>query len=251
MNKAHRQFVWSELGKMIPEGSFASYIVESLAAELRSTLETIEEGQPDAYWEVSPAEGLFTLLDDGWSLEVEWFQWTDGKFRDDDEEEIPPAVSRHFTASEQMAVYGLSVLREGLDGLPEISEKLIEEKKVSKEELSEWSTEALLEAYQALVFAQKLQQENCQEAGKKSRVRLVDFSELGKIGANKRHAPMNELRKWATERYAEGRWPSANEAAHALRDVVLEHSRLIGANLSEKNAQRTIAEWINRNLSGR
>ncbi|MGE5470293.1 MAG: hypothetical protein ACM3X0_05790 [Bacteroidota bacterium] len=244
MHKAHKQFVWSELRKMIPEGSFASYIVESLAVELRSTLETIEEGQPDAYWEVSPAEGLFTLLDDGWSLEVEWFQWTDGIFRDDDEEEIPPAVNRHLSASEQMAVYGLSVLSDGLDDIPDISEKLIEEKKVSKEELSEWSTEALLEAYQALVFAQKLDQSYSPETGKQSRAKLVDFSALGAAGAKKRHAPQAELKKWAIEKYRAKKWQSANEAAHALTTEVVAYSVSIGAFLKPSNAQRTIYSWF-------
>lgn len=250
MNKAHRQFVWSQLEKMIPKGSFASYIVESLAVELRSTLETIEEGQPDAYWEVSPAEGLFTLLDDGWSLEVDWFQWTDGKFRDDDEEEIPLTVNRHLTASEQMAVYGLSVLSEGLDNIPaDISEKLIEEKKVSKEELSEWSTDALLEAYQSLVFAQKLQQQVFSpENGRQSNAKLVDFSALGAAGAKKRHAPQAELRKWAVALYRQGKWPSANAGAFDLAEKIIEHGRQIGAHLSQANAQRTIAEWFRKSV---
>lgn len=243
MHKAHRQFVESELGKMISEGSFASYIVESLATELRSTLETIEEEQPDACWEVSPAEGLFTLLDDGWSLDIEWFQWTDGTYKDDNEEEIPSSVNRHFTASEQMAVYGLSILADDQLGYIDLS-KLSEEKKASIAELSEWRTEVLLEGYQALVFAQKLQQGYSPETGKQSRAKLVDFSALGAAGAKKRHAPQAELRKWATEKYRAKKWQSANEAAHALTAEVVAHSITIGAFLKPSNAQRTIYSWL-------
>lgn len=243
MHKAHRQFVETELGKMIPEGSFASYIIESLATELRSTIGTIEEEQPDASWEVSSAEWLFTLLDDGWSLDIELFQWTDGIYKDDNEEEIPPSVNRLLTASEQMAVYGLSILADDQLGYSDLS-KLPEEKKVSIAELSEWRTDVLLEGYQALVFAQKLQQGYSPETGKQSRAKLVDFSALGAAGAKKRHAPQAELRKWAIEKYRAKKWQSANEAAHDLTAEIVAHSNTIGAFLKPSNAQRTIYSWF-------
>lgn len=243
MHKAHREFVESELRKMIPEGSFTSYIVESLGTELRSTLETIEEGQPDACWEVSPAEGLFSLLDDGWSLEIDWFQWTDGVFRDDNEEAIPSTVNRHITASEQMAAYGLSVLTDDQLSYFDPSE-IPEEMKASIAELSDWRTGVVLEAYQALVFAQKLKQGHFLETGKQSRVKLVDFSALGAAGAKKRHAPQAELKKWALEKYRAKKWQSANEAAHALTAEVVAHSVTIGAFLKASNAQRTIYSWF-------
>lgn len=73
-------------------------------------------------------------------------------------------------------------------------------------------------------------------------------SRSGKAGAAKRHAPMAQLRAWAIEKYREGKWPSANQAAHDLRDCVIEHGRTIGANLSKANAQRTIADWINKSV---
>ena len=243
MHKAHRQFVETELRRLIPEGSFASYIVESLATELRSTIETVEEEQPDADWEVSSAEGLFTLLDDGWSLDIEWFQWSDGIYKDDNEEEIPSSVIRHFTASEQMAVYGLSVLADDQLGYYDLSE-LSDEKKASIAELSDWRTEVVLEAYQALVFAHKLQQERSSEIGKQSKSTFVDFSALGAAGAKKRHAPQAELKKWALEKYRAKKWQSANEAAHALTAEVVLHSNTIGAFLKPSNAQRTIYSWF-------
>jgi hypothetical protein len=74
------------------------------------------------------------------------------------------------------------------------------------------------------------------------------YVQLGKVGATKRHAPMAELRKWAIEKYSEGKWTSANQAAHDLQAKVLEHGRAIGANLTNSNAQRTIAEWIRKSV---
>lgn len=73
-------------------------------------------------------------------------------------------------------------------------------------------------------------------------------STIGKAGAEKRHAPNAELREWTINRYRGGVWRSANQAAHALKDSVMEHGRKIGAVLSEENAQRTIAEWIRKSV---
>lgn len=72
------------------------------------------------------------------------------------------------------------------------------------------------------------------------------FSNLGKDGAKKRHAPMIELRNWALERYKSDEWESANQAAHAFVDSTIEHGRTINAHLSKANAQRTIADWFRK-----
>lgn len=75
---------------------------------------------------------------------------------------------------------------------------------------------------------------------------LAFLSENGRIGAEKRHAPMTELRSWAIEKYRADNWPSANAAAHALKDAVIAHGNTINAHLSKENAQRTIAEWFRK-----
>lgn len=68
----------------------------------------------------------------------------------------------------------------------------------------------------------------------------------GKAGAAKKFAPFRELEKWTREKYQSGTWPSANKAAHALKEEVIAHGRAIGAVLSNENAQRTIAEWLRK-----
>ena len=73
-----------------------------------------------------------------------------------------------------------------------------------------------------------------------------ELSELGKSGAGKRYTKMRELEAWTLSEYRRGNWKSANQAAHALKDAVLAQSRTLEANLTESNAQRTIAEWINK-----
>lgn len=77
-------------------------------------------------------------------------------------------------------------------------------------------------------------------------VRNMEFSLLGRAGARKRYAPMRDLEAWALTEYGRGNWKSANQAAYELKDSVIAHGRTIGAYLTESNAQRTIAEWINK-----
>jgi hypothetical protein len=76
--------------------------------------------------------------------------------------------------------------------------------------------------------------------------RKAERATNGKAGAQKRHAKTAELKAWAIEKYKEGTWKSANQAASELVSEVLIQSQKIGANLSKSNAQRTIAEWIRK-----
>lgn len=78
------------------------------------------------------------------------------------------------------------------------------------------------------------------------RLPVQDFSKLGKKGATKRHGPMKNLEAWAVKKYREKEWPSANKAAHDLKDQVMEYGRTIDAHLTEENAQRTIADWFRK-----
>lgn len=79
----------------------------------------------------------------------------------------------------------------------------------------------------------------------------LDRSRTGKAGAQVRWAPNKKLEAWAVEKYRAKEWPSANKAAHDLKDQVREYGRTIGAPLTEENAQRTIAEWFRKaNKSG-
>jgi hypothetical protein len=52
-------------------------------------------------------------------------------------------------------------------------------------------------------------------------------SRNGKVGAAKKFAPYRELEEWARQKYLAGSWPSANKAAHALKDEVIAHGRAI------------------------
>ncbi|TWC67528.1 hypothetical protein [Herbaspirillum sp. SJZ099] len=74
----------------------------------------------------------------------------------------------------------------------------------------------------------------------------TERTENGRAGAQKRHAKTAELKAWTLEKYKEGSWKSANQAASELVSDVLVQSQKIGAHLTKSNAQRTIAEWIRK-----
>lgn len=74
----------------------------------------------------------------------------------------------------------------------------------------------------------------------------LDRSRTGKAGAQVRWAPYKKLEAWAVEKYRAKKWPSANKAAHALKDQVMEYGRTIDAHLTEENAQSTIAGWFRK-----
>lgn len=76
--------------------------------------------------------------------------------------------------------------------------------------------------------------------------RKAERASNGKAGAQKRYVKMVELKDWALQKYKEGSWRSANQAACELMPDVLAQSQKIGANLMKSNAQRTIAEWIRK-----
>lgn len=71
-------------------------------------------------------------------------------------------------------------------------------------------------------------------------------SERGRNGAIKKYKPMRNLEQWTLKQYDAGSWKSGNKAASDLKDKVLTYGKGIEAYLSEANAQRTIAEWINK-----
>lgn len=226
MRKMHRNFVCSELESLIEPGSFASYIAESLGEELDSILDPLAADGPAA---------LHDLLCGGWSLEVECFQWTDGVYRDDNEDEIPRSVERTYQAHEQMAAYGLLILANDQIGFFE--NEYSPQQRAEIDKLENWRYENLLDAYQALVYATKMRHQSIAKG-------MVSFSELGEKGAAKKHAPMRELKKWTVAQYGSRRWKSKNNASHELVSAVLEHAEKIGARLSQYNAQRTIYKWL-------
>ncbi|ADL56044.1 hypothetical protein [Gallionella capsiferriformans] len=71
-------------------------------------------------------------------------------------------------------------------------------------------------------------------------------SERGRNGAIEKNKTMRILEQWTLKQYDAGSWKTGNKAACELKEKVLAHGKAIEAYLSPANAQRTIAEWINK-----
>lgn len=73
-------------------------------------------------------------------------------------------------------------------------------------------------------------------------------SEIGKLGATKRHLKTYELKEFAIDLYKKNEWKSASAAAKELKQEIMSHGRKIGRVMSDDNAQRTISEWIRNEI---
>lgn len=150
------QFVTDELNKLIPKGSFASYLIHSIGRELQGTIESLDEENKDGFWGTFPVQELYELLASGWNLDHEWFQYTDGIYRDDNEKEIPLSIPRSYSAVEQIAAYGLYWIRDNINSCGQLPDDGYNDQGWTREGIIEHKAECLLRAYQALVCGQKL-----------------------------------------------------------------------------------------------
>ncbi|MDQ1834089.1 hypothetical protein [Massilia scottii] len=174
-----------ELQEFIREDSFAWHICRSLGRELNSTLEILAEDS-DGFWGVLPVNDLNELLTTGWTLDYEWFKWTDDIFRDDAGLAIPETISRTYSAAEQMAAYGLYILLDEIGAMGPAAAQGENEQGWSREGVKEHEATCLIRAYQAVVFALKLS--TVSDRSPDERVRDA-MSAIGRRRAEIRHAP--------------------------------------------------------------
>lgn len=260
---SHIPFLTSELKQLLPEGSFVSRLWRAIGNELDYRLSgAMDEdffGEPSDETEYSsafPVDALFTWATEDGGLDPEWLASDDGSYLDDDGEVIPSSVKPSYSAVEQLAAYGLWLLDEQLGSLGPIPENDADIGPLPEHNCYGWKRDEVIEhraacmllAYQSLSYCQRILSGTRLTADEEARAEKFNFSAMGKAGAQKRHAPMVNLRAWAIERYRAGKWKSANEAAHALKKSVIDYGRTINAKLTEENAQRTIAEWIRKSV---
>lgn len=174
-------------------------------------------------------------------LEDESGQTFDDRNRPIDINLMPP-----ISGIEQMASYGLWFLEVELGKMtPKIMEH-VKNTRVTELSIADHKAECMLNAYQALYYAERLSNQVKLTREENEGIKNFDFSALGRSGAAIRHEPMRILREYALSLYEPQEWKSANLAAYELKDKILIHSRKINAHLKPSNAQRTIAEWFRK-----
>lgn len=244
---SHKAFLTEGLNQLLPDGSFASRLWRAIGNELHSRLDELF-GDEVEWSSIDPVESLFLWVSVDGGLDPQWLAGEDGRYLDDEGEEISPTISPTYSNVEQLAAFGLWFLSAEFNSLGAPSKKGRNERGWSRKQVLDHQIVCLLFAYQALSYSQRIMLGTQLSVDESEKAAKLNFSAMGKRGATKRHAPMAALRVWAITRYREGKWASANQAAHDMQREVIEYGRTIGAVLSEANAQRTIADWFRRKV---
>ncbi|MFM0292801.1 MULTISPECIES: hypothetical protein [Paraburkholderia] len=244
----HKRVVTVDLQRLLPADRFVSRVWQTLGTELHFRLVTYPFKDEIEFSRLYPVEALLIWVSERDGLDPEWLATSDGIYYDDQGEEISRTILPEYSRAEQLAAYGLWLATTEFDSKGPLVGAGLNQQGWDSQEVVEHKANCLLLAYQALTYARDLAAGVQLNAEQIQKAATLDFSRLGKAGAKKRHAPMAALRNWAVSLYKEGSWPSPNKAAHALKDQILSHGRVIGASLSEENAQRTIAEWFRKSV---
>jgi hypothetical protein len=251
---SHTYYLNQAFKQLLPADSFAFRLWRTIGREWH--LRLVERPLDD---ELGDELARFPLLRQAaWlsrnnGLIPKCFANADGTYFDDDGEMIPLSLKPSCSDVEQFAAYGQWLISEKMTSYgPRVKRVYHDDGEFAKElyldEVTAHRSPYLLLAYQALSFAQRAQL-GIKLTEEEARLTAnFDFSANGKRGAEKRHAPMRNLRTWTIEQFRAGSWPSANQASHDLKDKVIAYGRTINAELGAQNAQRTIAEWINASL---
>lgn len=242
----HRRFLILELRRILGNDGFAARLWRNIGQELHYRLVEYEDESETELSRIAPVECLFFWVETDGGLDPEWLASDDSSYLDDEGQLIARDVQPVYSGAEQVAAYGLWLVSVLIDSLGTPSEGAENEQGWSRETVLGHRAECLLFAYQALCYAQRMEAGTPLTEDDQRAASQINFAKLGAKGAAKRHAPYAKLRAWTVEKYRAGKWPSANKAAHDLKDSVIAHGRTIGANLTEENAQRTIAEWIRK-----
>ena len=244
----HRRFLTLELRRILGDEGFAARLWRNIGQELHYRLVEYEDESEIEFSRIAPVECLFFWVEKDGGLDPEWLACDDSGYLDVEGQLIDGDVQPVYSGAEQVAAYGLWLASVLIDSLGTPSEGAENEQGWSRETVLGHRAECLLFAYQALFYAKRIEAGSPLTEDEQSAASRINFAELGAKGAAKRHAPYVKLRAWTVEKYRAGEWPSANKAAHELKDSVIAHGRTIGANLTAENAQRTIAEWIRKSV---
>ena len=250
---SHIPFLIEELRKLLPKDSFAFRVKRAIGSALDYRLVEYPDRRETEFSSLFPVKALFLWISKNGGLDPEWLTNEDGSYLDDNGENIPKAIKPSYSGVEQLAAYGLWII-EGEFGLSgpydddDYDDHRINPDGWKEADVLNHKAECMLLAYQALSYAQRLNHGTELSAEEEEKSAQFDFAAIGRDGAHKRHAPMNELRGWAINLYKAGDWHSANEAAHDLKEQVMNYGRTINANLKPSNAQRTIATWFSKSV---
>jgi hypothetical protein len=251
----HIQFLRLRLMAYLPETSLASRLKKAIAAEI-SYIFAGDRPYEVPYAALFPVRALFEWIMKHGGLSIEDLEDATGQLFGDDRKLIPDNLKGPISGAQQMAALGLWYIDSELNIAGLFNDDDYDEHGLSPYGWSEvdainHKAECLLNAYQALCYAERLNQVVELSTEEQASVEKFDFSALGRSGAVVRQGPMNALREYALSLYDPQEWKSASQAAHALHGKIMDHGRTINADLRPSNAQRTVTEWFRKKTSSR
>lgn len=194
----------------------------------------------------SSTDLLFEWIVSDGGLSPKLLEDENGQIFDDQSRLVDGNCIRPLSGTEQMAAYGLWFLDVELEKMTPVIMEGVNNSRVTELSIADHRAECMLNSYQALYYAERLNNQTKLISKETGNIKRVDFAALGRKGAVERHKQMRLLEEYALSLYENAEGRSANAAAYELRDKILDHSRTIGANLKPSNAQRTIADWFRK-----
>lgn len=145
-----------ELQGLIASNPFVIRFAKGLGAELHYGQSDWPFGDEMPYSSRHPVLGLYESLIGGWSLDPEWLATEDGEWFDDEGIALSSAIRRSFSPPEQLAAYGLWLLRVALPSVGPFPAEETNSQGWTRAEVLEHQSSCRLLSYQALALAQKI-----------------------------------------------------------------------------------------------
>lgn len=158
----HRNFVHHELMKVIKKDAFATKFVESLGSEIQGALVSDADEHDllydDSLFFIGFSDSLYDWINRNDGFDLNWLVGADGTLRDDRGELYEDRLPTTLNKQSQLAALGIYLI-EDIDGM---GERYFDESGYNRHGFSSdlWdrrNANRLLEAFQCLVYCQRLQ----------------------------------------------------------------------------------------------
>jgi hypothetical protein len=251
----HRDFILSELSAEINPDAFVSYVLLDLAREIDAAIEASDDDFFFGYsYSPEPMQHLYLWLTNGRDgIDPAWFEESEKTFIRDRTKALPPGVQPVLTPSDHLLAYTFWMLTEELEavGAPPQEGQQFSDFGWTALGIQEHYSKCVMSGYLGLTYLRELRSREPNPNPVAKGARLVDFSLLGKSGAEKRHAPRGRLMQYAVDLYKKGPdngepWTSPNDAAYRLKDLVVAHGRTMASGIRPLLGNRYVDANVTR-----
>lgn len=187
----HRNFVHRELMKVIDKDAFAARFVKSLGSEIQGALESGADEHECPYDDflifIEFSDLLYNWISRSDGFDPNWLVGDDGTLRDDRGEVYEDGLPHTLNKQSQLAALGISLMKD-IDGM---GDRVFDETGSNSHGFSSdmWdrrNSNRLLEAFQCLVYCQRLQLGESPSKDEEDRANKFDVEAIEKSFLAKR-----------------------------------------------------------------